>query len=479
MPVFIQSNTIDTEDFLSDGTFENSIVREGLQAYYDTNVYASWPNSGTTWYNIAHNHSHLTVQGGLGTSTFNGVKGWNFNFDGGYINGTYQGSQPSSNATFEAWIYAGASEVTSGDRGTVILLSGNCSQYMSWNKSNGYLSTYWYCSSANGYHESIGPTSRRAWTHWCTVWDYKSGRLYQYVNGLAVGVVTTNQTGTSGTNLNIGRESSGRQFSGSISEVRIYNRALHPHEVMQNYLAGREKYDGIRKGLRAWIDLGNNQSYPGSGSQIFDLSGYSQTVNLYNTYSYNSSNEGSIDFDGVGGMGIFNGGNSAANNFAWSQDGSIGNSAITIEMWVKSSDTGGRFFSKPWNGSGQYNYWIVPDQWYITAGSTGNSINFGRNISNNTWTHVVCWISPTEFGYYLNGGEYSGSATHGVTGAAPSSGNAQVPAALFTLYPYGTWGGNTGFSIDGFMASCKFYNRVLSGDEVAQAFRTQKARFGL
>lgn len=479
MSVYVKTNVLDSGDISSNGTFKNSVIRSGLEAYYDVNNYYSYPNGGTTWYNIAKSHSHLTVNGGMGTATFNGVKGWNMNFDGAYINGAFNGLQPNTNGTFEAWIYAAASEVTSGDRGTIILLNGNCGQYMSWNKSNQYLSTYWYCSSNNGYHETTSAASRKTWYHWCTVWDNKSGRLYQYVNGNFVGIAVTTNAGASGSNLLIGREGSSRQFSGSIAEVRIYNRVLTPSEVMNNFLASREKYHGITKGLLSWVDFSSLLSYPGSGSVVTDLSNNGRNINLYNTYSYSSGNEGVMTFDGVGGMGIYNGGNSTGNAFAWSADGSIGNQSMSIEMWVNSSDTGGRFISKPWNGSGQYNYWIVPDQWYVYAGSTSNGINFGRNLSNGTWTHVICWVNATQFGYYINGGEYSGTANHGITGAAPSSGNAGVSLALFTLYPYGSWGGNTGFSINGNNGSTKIYNRVLSAAEASQAFRTQKARFGL
>jgi hypothetical protein len=479
MPVFVKTNVLDKEDITSNGIFKNSVVRAGLQAYYDVNNYYSYPNAGSTWYNIAANHSDLAVQGGMSTSTFNGVKGWNMNFDGAWVSGTYSGTQPNGLATFEAWLYVAASEVTSGDRGCIILLTGNCGQYMSFNKGNGQLSTYWYCSTAEGYHETNPIAQRKTWVHWCTVWDSRAGRLYQYVNGTFVGVATTTNSGSSGSALSIGREGSSRQFSGSIAEVRIYNRALTPSEVINNYLATREKYHGITRGLISWLDIGSMASYQSGSSGIADLSGNGNSVNLYNGYSYNSSNEGILYFDGSGGMGIYNGGNSTGNAFAWSADGSVGNQSLTIEMWVKSSDTGGRFFSKPWNGSGQYNYWIVPDQFYVFCGSTSGAINFGRNLSNNTWTHIVCWVNATQVGYYINGGEYSGVTNHGVTGGVPSSGNAGVSATLFSLYPYGTWGGNTGFSIDGFMGTSKVYNRVLSADEAKQAFRTQKARFGL
>jgi hypothetical protein len=474
MPVYVKTNVLDKEDITSNGIFKENIIRAGLQAYYDVNNFYSYPNGGSAWNNIARDHSNLTIQNGMGTSTFNGVKGFNMNFDGAWINGTYSGTQPNVQGTFEAWIYAAESEVTSGDRGCIILLTGGgCGQYMSWNKSNQYLSTYWYCSSDNGYHETNGPSSRKTWLHWCTVWDGRAGRLYQYVNGIFVGVATTTNAGAPGTDLSIGREGSSRQFSGSIAEVRIYNRSLTPTEVLQNYFATREKYNGITRGLLSWVDAGSKASY--DGGDMLDLSRNSRSISLYNGFSFSSANEGSIAFDGVGGMGIINNGAS----LAWSPSGAIGNSTMTIEMWVKSSDTDGVYFTKPWNGSGQYNIWIFPSSFYLFAGTTSSSLGFARNLSNNTWTHIVCWMNSTQMGYYINGDQFSGTQNHGITGDAPSAGNAGISAGVFTLYPYGTWGGNTGFSIAGNMGSCKVYNRVLSADEAGQAFRTQKARFGL
>lgn len=477
MPVYVKTNVLDKDDVTSNGIFKENIIRAGLQAHYDVNNFYSYPNGGSTWNNIARDHSNLSILNGMGTSTFNGVRGFNMNFDGAWINGTYSGSQPNVQGTFEAWIYAAASEVTSGDRGTIILLQGaGCGQYMSWNKSNQYLSTYWYCSSADGYHETNGPSARKTWHHWCTVWDGRAGRLYQYVNGTFVGIATTTNAGAPGTDLSIGREGSSRQFSGSIAEIRIYNRALTPSEVLQNYFATREKYHGVTRGLQTWVDAGSLASYPGSGASMTDLSGNGRSISLFNGYSFSSGNEGTISFDGVGGMGIIN---NSGNDLAWSPNGSIGRSTMTIEMWVRSTDTDGVYFTKPWNGSGQYNIWIFPGSFYLFAGSTDSSLSFARNLSNNTWTHIICWANSTQMGYYINGGEFSDIKNHNITGAAPSSGHATVPAGVFTLYPYGSWGGLTGFSIQGNMGSCKVYNRVLSADEAGQAFRTQKARFGL
>ena len=125
MPVYVKTNVLDKDDITSGGIFKENIIRAGLQAYYDVNNFYSYPNGGSTWNNIARDHSNLSIQNGMGTSTFNGVKGFNMNFDGAWISGSYDGAQPNVQGTFEAWIYASASEVTSGDRGCIILLTGN------------------------------------------------------------------------------------------------------------------------------------------------------------------------------------------------------------------------------------------------------------------------------------------------------------------------------------------------------------------
>jgi hypothetical protein len=113
---------------------------------------------------------------------------------------------------------------------------------MSWEKSSGLLSSYWYSHSPEGYHETVGSTSRSTWNHWVAAWDYNSGRIFQYKNGLTSGNAATQGDATPGQNITIGRESEGRQFSGGIAVVRIYNRALSGDEVFQNFTAEKNRF---------------------------------------------------------------------------------------------------------------------------------------------------------------------------------------------------------------------------------------------
>ena len=68
-------------------------------------------------------------------------------------------------------------------------------------------------------------------------WDYSQACMHQWI-GMTTGQVTSVQGNASaGTIINIGRESSGRQYSGGIAIVRVWNRALQAHEILNNYLA--------------------------------------------------------------------------------------------------------------------------------------------------------------------------------------------------------------------------------------------------
>lgn len=53
---------------------------------------------------------------------------------------------------------------------------------------------------------------------------------------------TTSGNASPGSTLNIGRESSDRQFSGGIAVVRVYNTALTDAEVTSNFGALRARF---------------------------------------------------------------------------------------------------------------------------------------------------------------------------------------------------------------------------------------------
>jgi hypothetical protein len=239
MSLNLNGNILRNDDITSTGVFKSKINMQGLLLYLDAANINSYPGSNSIWYDLSDYGNIIYIIGSPSWTTLNGRKTFSFLSDGDYMSGSTS-NFPTTVLTLEAWIYPGAAEITAGDRGTVILCNGGSGAYMSWNKSNQYMSNYWYGHTPQGYHESNGPSSRSTWHHWVCVWDNKN--VYQWVDG-TMGQVS-NVTGTSTTNpyVLIGREGSSRQFSGGISIVRIYDRALSPYEVAENFNAERERF---------------------------------------------------------------------------------------------------------------------------------------------------------------------------------------------------------------------------------------------
>ena len=124
-----------------------NIVTENLAISLDAASIRSYPGTGTVWYDLSGNNIDFGSSGSPTLTTLGGATCFEFNQDGDRFTASGIPSTVNSNTTqrtLEVWIYPAASEVTSGDRGTVILLNGGSGNYMSALKSNAQLSSYWY-----------------------------------------------------------------------------------------------------------------------------------------------------------------------------------------------------------------------------------------------------------------------------------------------------------------------------------------------
>lgn len=241
MPVNVGGNIISSSSITSNGTFQKTIITNGLIGHYDAANVNSYSGSGTTWTDLSSVGNNLTIYGSPAWTTIGGAKAFNFTADGHYMQGNSMSGFPSLQLTYEAWVYPGASEITSGDRGTIILCRDGSAAYMSITKDTTKLSNYWYNHNPEGYHEVTPAVSRNAWHYFAAVWD--NANFHQYVDGNKYGkVFDVTGTSTPDTTWQIGRESSGRQFSGAISIVRIYNRALAGAEIIQNFNANKSRF---------------------------------------------------------------------------------------------------------------------------------------------------------------------------------------------------------------------------------------------
>jgi hypothetical protein len=164
---------------------------------------------------------------------------------------------------------------------------------------------------------------------------------------------------------------------------------------------------------------------------------------------------------------------------AWSPNGVNGNSSLSIEVVFNSSDTNGFVISRPWNGSGQYNYTMTPGSFGLHIGSSSASVGYG-NICTGSTVHMVYWMSATQYGVYRNGQTYVEATNHNLTGSGASSGIVDFGTLFGSLYPYGEgWGGEPGFSIAGKYYVGRIYNKVLTAAEVQQNFNALRGRYGI
>lgn len=241
MALNVAGGVINSNNINSSGQFTRSLITNGLVGYWDSAITSSF--SGDQCYDLSGYNQTMTNNGSISTSTFGSAVGWNFNSVGKYFEGTISPGM-ATNATIECWIYPAASELISGDRGTLFWTSSGVSGiYHSWNKSNQYLSNYWYNHPSNGYHETAGAMTRSTWNYTCAIWDYRQSCMYQWTNmncGRTTGV--QGSSSNSGATMRIGMETTDRQFAGGIALVRIYNRALQPHEVLNNYLVEKSRF---------------------------------------------------------------------------------------------------------------------------------------------------------------------------------------------------------------------------------------------
>lgn len=233
----------------------------------------------------------------------------------------------------------------------------------------------------------------------------------------------------------------------------------------------------ITDGLVLCLDAANSKSYSGSGTAWNDLSSNGYNATLTNSPSFISNN---FSFDGTNDYVAVS---SPSNRFSWTPSG-VGMNSMSIELWVKSSDTNGYYISKPWNGGGEYNYTVTHNSFNCRVGVAGGGGEiYGMSFSSlatNNWEHIVCITTPTQMAVYRNGVIGTNFSNHSITNNVPTNGNGNLSLCIMTLYPYGEgWAGITSHAVSGNMSNFKLYNRLLSANEVLQNYNAIKGRFSL
>jgi len=225
----------------------------------------------------------------------------------------------------------------------------------------------------------------------------------------------------------------------------------------------------VTSGLVLCLDAGNRKSYPGTGTTWTDLSGNGNTGTLTNGPTYNSSNGGSIVFDGS------NDYSTLPTNLLIHETGN----PFTFSIWFKTSSTGiilGQTnTSNPDIATG-----FVPAIYVGTngllytscfwGGANSNQSISSSSVNNGSWNNITVTFASNSQISYLNGVSY---ATLAKTQAFYSS-----TYYYFLGSGFGSNWTNIGSRyLNGNISVVKYYNRALSATEIAQNYNALKSRY--
>jgi hypothetical protein len=214
------------------------IVTDGLVLALDAGNTKSYPGSGSTWTDLSGNNHNATLTNG---PTYNSDNGGSIVFDGtndhAVLDSSFQVST-SGTYSFEAWIYKTATGTNNastlisggygGDKDGLIIHTEDYSSTNIWIlSSNGDVNAVYY----NGISQTLNGTS--------TGTD-ASFNLNEWIHVAVTGI---NVNSTDGAAHHIGQNNNNtNRFTGRISNLKVYDRALTAAEVKQNYNALKGRY---------------------------------------------------------------------------------------------------------------------------------------------------------------------------------------------------------------------------------------------
>ena len=222
---------------------------------------------------------------------------------------------------------------------------------------------------------------------------------------------------------------------------------------------------GSKAGLVFHLDAAVPESYVGSGTTWYDLSGNIYNGTLTNGPTYSSNNNGYISFDGVDDYVTMG----TAMDFTTYTNG------FTIDLWTyPTAATFGAMFSSAWGTSGtQWQVYVrynTLSQFGTTQRYSGTQNDFDTSnvFPINNWYNVVVTSNNTTCYIYVNGTSQVSNVTGQINNQDASR---EVRLGNFKNYSAAQYNGR--------IANCRVYNRALSSSEIIENYNIQKGRFGL
>jgi len=432
----------------------NDIVISGLVMNWDASFVASYPVSGTSWYDIS---------GSGNTGTLN--NGPTFNSSGYFVfDGTDDSVSRTYNSTFN--IRSGITLCALFRRNSIFTQLSDCfilSRPPAWyfydEYNAGTIRGDVFIDGTRRGNRSVSMPNDGRWYEFVYTYDSSTGWAIMYRNGVSAS--STQVTGLS----NYLIDSSNANFqsiflnnvgkSYFVNNLKIYNRALSASEIQQNYYGGSI----VTSGLTLAVDAGNLVSFQNGSGSTFSLVG-SYTGALQNGVSYTIGGGGSWDFDG-------------SDDWISIPTYTFGNGGWACNVWVQGDSvtysTTGNIISNSSGGpvtnamgflSSKIHYRNYDGAWKSNSGNT--------TLTAGQW-YMLTWVN------------YSGATAQ--QGTMKMFVNGNVDSSVFNSYttnggPCDAIGRNWFSYFDGRIGLVQFYNKSLTDVEVTQNYNAQKRRFG-
>jgi hypothetical protein len=218
----------------------------------------------------------------------------------------------------------------------------------------------------------------------------------------------------------------------------------------------------LPQGMVLLLDSGDSNSYPGTGTTWYDLSGYGNNGTLSGA-TYSSDVGGTMVFDGV----------NDSITFSNPVEIPIGNEPYTISVWFNSDEMPSIRGFIGWGAFGntnQVNAWRLQNFGGGTTGFVhywwGNDLSFQTPLSANTWYNAVASYSNGSRKIYLNNVQVAEDFPTGHN--VPYSDNLRVGV---TYDGFNEW-------FDGKIAQVVIYKRQATDSEIETIWNSGKYRFG-
>ena len=316
---------------------------------------------------------------------------------------------------------------------------------------------------SNNTFETTGTFSTGTWTHF--IYARSASQVILYINGALDSTHSASNAINAGStqDITIGNQAGASvYFDGKLAQLRIYSSTLNSSQVLTNYNATKNLYQGVTN-LQLSLDA---NEYSGSGNWQDSANNNDGVINGA-TYT-NDNNSDYFNFDG-------------SNDYI-NVAGSDLNPANTrcIEFWFNTNSTAEQYVISNNNGSGAYGYhmgvtsgklfmWIYSEEQahYHVNTSTGSSNTAA--ITTGEWNHAVYTMGPnaSDNKIYLNGNlAYTESSMGG--GTYPSS--AAYDGINIGKYTSSGW-------FNGKLAQVRAYKGTMTAAQVKTNYDATKALY--